>query len=356
MIKQISNLFAVSFLSLSTFAADPNLQHKSDGAQPPCSQCEAAKASKQISLAQEFAKQYIQNIAKPFPKCDNQEGPGCLLINWMKWKNADYAKNCKGFFMNEDGTIGSFSQMTGKLMFDDVLDNGEKSVFLQDNPMFEKYCPGFNQFSIDQKIAFHGWIFELTAFPENVCSNKNSVVPGVDSAAACMFQLNYPRSARSWRGSGLKVNHCDISEKALLTDAGCIGCSFDIYKKKTMKDGTPLGLIDKDGTKTSGSYWASQTPISEAQEKCLESTFQTVKMGGKEVKQPRKITVKVKGVTKTQYEFISKCAYLNKKVNPNNEWLARYKFFKRIQRFPLCKTEFAKKEIADLEQYQKTKK
>jgi len=337
MLKSFIFIISVFIYSSYTLASDPNILNTRDGADAHCASCEKDSLAQKIPAAV-FAAEYLKRIDKPF-NCENGiSSDHCLLIDWLKFKSVTYSKNCKDFFMHEDGTIGDFSEYLGRLMFDDVQKNGEKSMFLQTNPDFEKYCPEYKSFDIDQKIAFHGWIFELTAFPENNCSNKNSVVKGVYSMAACMFQLNYPRKDRYWRSNGFDVKRCDISEKEILTTEGCIGCAFDEYKRKVIKDGTPFGVFNSAGKKVSGSYWASQNRLSQADEKCLESTY---------TKGPKPMQMKDKK---------SKPLYLTKCKGANWEWVPRYKFFRRLQRFPLCKSRpEAQKEVTDLEVYLKTK-
>jgi len=335
-------LIFLVFTLLSFFShaqdSDPNLSKGSDGANASCELCDKQQKVNNIP-AEVFAKEYLKRIDKPF-NCDNGvSSDHCLLIDWLKSKSATYNKNCSQFFMHEDGTIGDFSEHLGRLMFQDVEKNGENSLFLKSNPDFEKYCPEFKNFDIDQKIAFHGWIFEITAFPENNCSNKNSVVKGAYSMAACMFQLNYSKKDRYWRSNGFEVRHCDVNEKQILTSEGCMGCAFDEYKRKTIKDGTPFGVFNEQGKKTSGAYWASHNRLSAADEKCLESTY---------TKGPNPTQIKGKN---------GKPLFLTKCKGANWEWVPRYKFFRRLQRFPLCKSrDEAKKELEKLEQYLKTKK
>lgn len=320
--------------------SDPNLANKKDGAAAACDSCDKDQPSGKLSNTQQFAKDYLKRIDQPFNCGPNVSEENCLLVKWLQWKHQDYTKKCQGFFINEDGRMGPFSSISSKLMFNDVLKNGDKSLFMQGNSDFEEFCPGFNSFTTDQKIQFHTWIFELTAFPENVCSNKNSVVQGVNTAAACMFQLNYPVSARSFYSKPIGETHCMVSPQELLTDKGCIGCAFDVYKGKMhreVKNGrepTPFGVFNKAGKKISGSYWASQNKLLPAQEKCFE---QYLNPAGKPIIGP----------DKRKPLFLTKC----KSLGANFEWTPRYKFFKRIQRFPLCETKFAKLERDNLARY-----
>lgn len=337
-------LLATAMYVTSSFAQDPNLnkQIQQGGAViQDCKDCQSSNNSDLITQTNELAGV----LNKPFECGPGDDPQSCLLIDWLKWKHQSYSKNCQGFFLDANGKVGAFSKILAELMINDIKKNKEKSLFVNNNEQFQKLCPGFDKFTLNQKLAFHGWIFELTAFPENVCTNANSVVKGVNSAAACMLQLNYPTNMRGFYSSGAKnadgtsEKHCKITPKELLTDRGCLSCGFDVYKwHMTKYDGNPFGEI-ANGKKINGSYWASQNPLSPAAENCFVKYLDAKNSVKKDPKTGKPL-------------FLTQC----KSLGANWEWTPRYKFFKRIQRFPLCKTDIAKQEVTELKKYLDSKK
>lgn len=317
--------FIIPFLFLSlVFADDPNI--KTEGqALGSCENCSDDLASD--------AKELLSMINESFHCKADSDKNNCLLIDWLKWKHDAYATNCKGFFLDEKGNLGSFSKLTAGLMAEDIKTFEEDSVFIKNNPDFDRLCPNFKNFTTTQKIAFHGWIFELLAFPESTCNIK--VKPNLHAPttkAVCLYQLEDRPEIRKWRSHGFATKRCTVSAQQILTAEGCTGCAFDEYKRKSLKDGTPFGIIDANGKRISGSYWASHNPLSASQEDCLEKYLDP----------------------KTRKPLMTgkKATYLLKCPKSNNEWLPRYKFFGRLQRFPLCGTEAAKIEIEGLKAYQ----
>ena len=324
------------------FADDPNLnnQHQGGGVIQDCPDC---KANNLDLVAQ--ASELAATLNAPFECVPGTSSESCMLIDWLKWKHQQYNKNCQGFFLDADGKVGSFSQILSGLMIGDIKKNKEQSYFVNNNDQFKKYCPGFEKMTLNQKLAFQGWIFELTAFPENVCSNAKSVVKGVNSAAACMLQLNYPTNLRAFysqaakNADGTHENHCAIAPKDLLTDRGCLGCGFDVYKwHMTKYDGKPFGEV-ADGKKINGAYWASQNPLPPKALACFEKYLDANRDVKKDSKTGRPL-------------FLINC----KSLGANSEWTPRYKFFRRIQKFPLCETDLAKQELEDLNKFRESKK
>lgn len=315
--KKLFVVFILSLCFLRNASADNN-----------CGPSVAPLATEIVSYIQDL----LSKLNSPFI-CEADSDPNnCLLINWMKWKHKSYPAECQGFFLDEKGNLGSFSKETMTLFAQDIKQNKDQSVFLKSNPDFDRLCPNFKNFTTTQKLAFHSWLFELLAFPESSCKvniNANNNAP--TTRAVCLYQLEDRPEIRKWRSEGFNPPRCAVSSKEILTMSGCTGCAFDEYKRKTLKDGTPFGIFDDKGRRISGSYWASQNPLTEAQEKCLE-----------QYSDPKTGRPLMKG---------GKPLYLSKCHGSNNEWMARYKYFRRIQRFPLCGTELAQTEIDNLKAY-----
>lgn len=333
----IGFIFMNTLLSTVLFASEAqNTEAKVPGV--GCKEC-GTSAAKLIPLDVEAdAKELIAKLNSSF-KCQKDSSvQDCLLIDWMKWKHQSYAPNCKGFFLDENGNLGSFSKLTAGLIAGDIKKFNQQSVFVKDNPDFDRLCPGFKSLTTTQKIAFHGWIFELLAFPESSCNIKvkpNLAAP--TTKAVCMYQLEDRPEIRKWRSSGFDPQRCAVSASQILTAEGCTGCAFDEYKRKSIKSGTPFGIVDADGKYVSRAYWASMNPLSKSQEECLEKYYDSK--------------------TKKPIMLGNKPAFLSKCPKANNEWVPRYKFFRRVQRFPLCGTAYAGKELEELQNYQqKTKK
>lgn len=328
-------IYFVVVLALCVFEASFVLATETEAGvnNPECKECSSGSGAAPISaaLASE-AQELIAKMNASFKCQDGGDSRNCLLIDWLKWKHKSYAADCKGFFLDEKGELGSFSKLTIGLFAEDIQKNKEQSVFVKSNPDFDRLCPEFKNFTTTQKMAFHGWIFELLAFPESSCNVKVKPNKGAPTTkAVCLYQLEDRPEIRKWRSAKFSPPRCAVSSQQILTMSGCTGCAFDEYKRKTLKDGTPFGLIDEKGKRISGSYWASHNPLARVQEQCLEKYLDP---NGKPLVQGKKPL------------FLSKCA------GSNIEWVPRYKYFKRIQRFPLCGTDLAQDEINKLRSYQ----
>jgi hypothetical protein len=283
-----------------------------------CATCETeSQGNAPVQLPLKYQAAALREVLNKSIKCDDKSSEDCLLVEWLKAKFQEFSKNCQGFFINQNGEVGSFSKVISNLILSDIEAHEEQSVFVKSIADFDKYCPRYKDFSLMQKVAFHGWIFELTAFPESSCDVKvkpNKLAP--TTPAVCMYQLEGPPSTRKWRSHGLKPQRCAVSYKEILTMEGCTGCAFDEFQRKMKKDGTPFGVINAKGKFISRSYWASQNPLSEATLQCFEKYS-----SGKTSALRRK--------------YLKEC----KSMGANNEWPARAKFFKRLPRFPLCGTK-----------------
>lgn len=293
-----------------------------------CTNCTTNIPLKDLNVE---VKELLGKLKQPY-SCDfNAENPksdpNCLLIQWLKWKHHDYPAACKDFFINNDGQLGKYSQLVSNLMLQDIQENKENSIFLKDSDDIIAYCPGYKKFSTMQKVAFHNWIFELTAFPESSCNpNTKPNLHAPTTKAVCMYQLEDKPEFRYWRSAGFKTKRCAVSEKEIYTMEGCTGCAFDEYKRKVNKDGTPFGVFDMStGKKLSGSYWASHNPLMKNQYECMAANNTKLKNGTP--------------------------AWLKNCKNANWEWLARLKFFGRLTRFPLCETDAAEIEIKNLKAF-----
>ena len=310
------------------------------GASEPCNKCAEATFPTEIlpAILETDAKARLEGLEAPYTCAPNQTNadPDCLLINWLHWKHQDYSPKCREFFLDNSGKLGAYSKQLASLMLNDIIRNKDKSVFSQNVPDFEIVCPGFNGFTLIQKMAFHGWIFELTAFPESSCNVDVKPAVGVNDTAVCMYQLELNKENRYWRSKGTEPKYCAVSNEEIQTMKGCTGCAFDEYMRKLKKDGTPFGDV-KDGKKIRGSYWASHNRLPAEQKACME-------------KHPGKNN-------KGRPNWLDKCK--DEGFSPNWEWQARVNFFKRLPRFPLCKTpeaEEQKKLLADFERSRAAKK
>lgn len=334
MIKNnFKNLFTIIFLLFifGRVGAQPTME--AGVATADCVGCAANKLPTQLlptALVAE-AQARLAGLEAPYQCAENQtiKDPDCLLIKWLHWKFETYTKNCREFFLDQNGRLGDYSKYLATLMLNDIVRNQEKSVFIQDVPDFEKFCPGFKDFSLIQKTAFHGWIFELTAFPESTCNVNVKPAKGVNDIAVCMYQLEQKFDNRYWRSKGTDPKHCTVSVDEIQTMKGCTGCAFDEYMRKLKKDGTPFGGV-KDGKKIHGSYWASHNILPDDKKACMGKYPGKNKEG--------------------KPNWLIECEKEGHK--PNWEWQARVNFFKRLPRFPLCKTNDAKiqtQELADFE-------
>lgn len=322
------NLFFIS----SVFAqGGPKMEAKSGSL--GCVDCSTPTSFPLTDSFASYAQEFISKINSSFVCKKDSDKNDCLLIDWLKWKHKSYAENCKGFFLDEQGKLGHFSKITAGLMAEDIKNFGEKSIFTKNNSDFDKFCPHFKNFTTAQKIAFHSWIFELTAFPESTCNiNVKPNTHAPTTKAVCLYQLEDRPSIRKWRSNGFTPQRCAVSASEILTVEGCTGCAFDEYKRKTKKDGTPFGIVNNTGKRVSSAYWASHNPLAPIQQACFEKYYDA------KLKKP--------------FMTGKKATYLLKCPGSNNEWLPRYKFFGRIQRFPLCGTEAAQAEIEGLKIYQ----
>jgi len=256
---------------------------------------------------------------------------GCALINWVRSKGNEY-KLCQKFFSDDKGQLGPYGKAIASLIAGDIDRNRNESVFMQANPDFDISCPGFKTMTPMQKVAFHTWVFELTAHPESSCNdatkdNISSAVP--TGRAVCLYQLEYPKAIREWRSTspsktnaidpktGKGIKYCAVPESQIRTLEGCTGCAFDDYKRHLLATGRPFGFYNDEANpkRVKAAQWAAQTRLNAKQtaeaiayKKCRES---------------------------------NKC----KGTLHQNERLAAYNFFNRLERFPLCKTPQAEEEL-----------
>jgi hypothetical protein len=334
-IELILEIMLLIFLSFKTSTALADNKVQAQGAAIPCLTCGTSMPSPLPVAILAEADDLIKALDRPVD-CDPKSNPKanpktCLLMDWLKWKHKDYGPSCKEFFIDEKGMEGSYSKLIKTLIGVDIKQNQANSVFYKNNLDFEKLCPEYKNFTTKQKISFHAWNFELLAFPESTCNVNIKPAKGVNTKAVCLYQLEDKPEFRWWRSNGFPVKHCAVSAQEIMTLKGCTSCAFDEYKRKSLKDGTPFGIFDADEKKVSGAYWASFNPLPPSQEACYEkymdqNTGKPLMKGNKPI-------------------FRGMCK------GSNNEWIARYKFFKRIQKFPLCGTKLAKKELDGLQAY-----
>lgn len=322
--KKVISLI-VLFVSIQAFA-----QTKTDKIEGQAVvNCEDCQSSRDLeNIRSEVSN--LKSLLGAAINCENKSANDCMLIRWLQWKHESYAANCKHFFIDEKGKLGDYSKEVSSLILENISEQGANSVFVKNNPDFEKYCPGFKDFTISQKVAFHGWIFELTAFPESTCRVQSPVNHDApQTKAVCMYQLEDKPDIRAWRSARFQKKRCAVSEKELLTMKGCTGCAMDEYTRKMIVHGTPFGSFDEKRNRIRSSYWASHNPLHPDSAACFE------KYRGYE-KFPQKDPKTGKALWMQNCEFA------------NHEWRPRYLFFKRIQRFPLCKTELSKLELEQL--------
>ena len=275
----------------------------------------------------------FQKIVDKGLSCENETAENCLLIQWIEEKYREYPA-CKAFFADDQkGKPGPLAVMVAKSIADDIAKNKFDSVFMKDNSDFDQpqICPGFKNMTPMQKVAFHTWIFELTAFPESGCNagvtpNSASDVP--NGPAVCLYQLELAQSLRKWRGP----NCARLTPDEILKAEGCSACALDEYKRHMTRFGHPFAKLSADGTqKLDPAYWASHNPLTAA------------------TRAKRDIFVACKG----KYKNDRKAQKAN--CVGSNEWEAPINFFKRLPRFPLCQTPEAKWELDQLKARGKVK-
>ncbi|HVK61725.1 MAG TPA: hypothetical protein VM432_09255, partial [Bdellovibrionales bacterium] len=108
-------------------------------------------------------------------------------------------------------------------------------------------------------------------------------------------------------------------------------CAIDILDFQFKRNGETMGFR-RDG-KLVKSYWASMNPLSPTEEACYQKYLD-----------PKHEPKTIKGVA--VYKTACNTSGMNKHYMA--EWRPRYKFFRRIRRFPLCNTPEAKAELEAL--------
>lgn len=270
---------------------------------------------------------YLAALDKPIP-ASFKDADDDLLARWLRQKYKDYTAACRSFFITPSNMLGEPSQLASKALVQKVLDQGgAKSKFMTGTPRVHALCPGFDKLKPHQKIAFYNWAMELTAFPESTCNVQ--VHPNThgtpNGAAVCLYQENGRRSDRSWRGA-----HCDVPSVSDLHN--CTLCAVDMMAYQIDHLGELFGF-QQDG-KLHKAYWASWNPLSATEEACYQKYLDP---------QGNPKTIKGKPVYQTACNPGGKSSKFYMA-----EWTPRYKFVRRIQRFPLCETELARKEVSSL--------
>jgi hypothetical protein len=258
---------------------------------------------------------------------------GCKLISWIKKKGIEY-KICKDFFADDNGQLGPYGRAMAERFAVDFALNREKSVFYSAVPDQERLCPGYKEMTPMQKVAFHTWVWELTALPESTCKaevkdNTSKAVPR--GKAVCMYQLEYPKDTREWRSNrpsktnpkdekGNGIKYCAVPESEIRSLLGCTNCAFDGYKDHLISRGYLFGQWNEDASpkRDHQAQWAAHNFLNPKQRAEV-----------------------------AEYE---KCRATNKCASDlhMNEKIAARDVEDRIPRFPLCKTPQAAKELADL--------
>jgi hypothetical protein len=328
----ISILLTLAFLSLSQTGIAAG-ETATPGAAPATSQGDIRKYEQEFSGVKDFAR--ISKDLNANSKSIQYDKDSKMLINWIKAKGKEY-KLCKQFFSDASGKLGPYGTAMASLIADDLARNERDSVFYKPNPDTKISCPGFDKMTPMQKVAFHTWVWELTALPESSCNleikdNISGDVPR--GQAVCMYQLEYAKADREWRSSspsktnakgkdGRPIKYCAVPESEIRTLAGCTGCAFDDYKRHFMATGYLFGEWNDDPKpkRLHAAQWAAHTRLTPklkadvaAYEKCREAK-------------------------KCKSELLL------------NEKIAAKQFFERLERFPLCETEAAKIERASIQE------
>lgn len=220
-----------------------------------CIECDLAKKSQTTTRldVRVEAREALANINTKI-KCEPDKPNACVMIEWAKNEAID-KKHCADFFINEDGNLGELGQLMSRLVSEDIIKEGENSVFLKNYPEIEKICPNYPKFTTGVRIGFYTYWMEVLAFFESTCNpdkiNDNKDVP--NGPAVGLYQMEPKPSTRSWRGP-----LCKVSEKEIKTAKGNTGCAFEIFRA-LLKSGKIFGQRDPKTGKLSGiRYWHAQ--------------------------------------------------------------------------------------------------
>lgn len=115
MIKNnFKNLFMVILLIFAFKWASAQNNVEAGVATKDCEDCAAKKIQTQLlptALVAE-AQARLAGLEAPYQCAENQtsKDPDCLLIKWLHWKYETYARNCREFFLDQNGRLGDYSK------------------------------------------------------------------------------------------------------------------------------------------------------------------------------------------------------------------------------------------------------
>lgn len=146
--------------------------------------------------------------------------------------------------MGDFGEVGEWGQIILNT-FDSLPPDELQNSFFSDNiPDMPFICPRFFEFSDELKKKFWVWSFAAIAWEESSCKPKASV-PGVNSRAVGLLQLEDSRRLRSDRGK-----HCDV--KNIISPPNNLACGVEIMHQQL------LGSKSKYfNTSTGEMFWKS---------------------------------------------------------------------------------------------------
>ncbi len=267
----IKLILLITFLTFNLKAettsgsASASLSSTEAGVSAPaaCPECHAALEMTALEKEGQYLRQLSKGVVDFSNVCKDSKNPAqiletdtqsCKILKFSKSKYDEYGKNCAQFFNDKDGKLGRLSILLTKQISSSIL-NEKDSPFLKSYPdlVNDQVCPGYEKMEATSKVAFWTWFFEIMGFFETSCNpnSKNSANDVPNGPAVGLFQLEYQKSLRKWRGP-----NCAVDEKTILTAEGNTACAVDEMKRLLKKNGVIFGQRDlKTGKLTVPNYW-----------------------------------------------------------------------------------------------------
>ncbi len=246
-------IFLISILFVgSTVKAQTEAAVSEPGA---CIDCSSKVGLANLAQDLESLKRLSTGTADFSKACVDPNDPNCKILQFSKEKYVEYGKSCANFFNDKDGKLGKLSLLLTKHISASILKENENSPFMKSYPdlISADMCPGYTTMKPTSKVAFWSWFFEIMAFFETSCNPnaKNSANDVPNGPAVGLYQLEYQKSLRKWRGP-----NCAVDEATILTAEGNTACAVDEMKRLLNKNGMIFGQRDpKTGKLTAPNYW-----------------------------------------------------------------------------------------------------
>lgn len=154
--------------------------------------------------------------------------------------------NCK-LFVKDNGELGEH----GKILVNHLPNIKNSKLFDNNLGRMNEVCPKWSKFSKIDKEYFWVWFFASIALAESTCRN-NYKSKAVNGMGIGYFQLDAPKSARSWKG-GKDNKACRVA--SIVGAKENITCALEIFNEQLRGKASEFKGNGNLFDKKTNSYW-----------------------------------------------------------------------------------------------------